>query len=138
MIDEQDLLDNSEIKISYIHASGPGGQNINKVNSAVRLNFNIYSSTSLDEESRHKLIKLQDSRIDKKGTITILARRFRNREMNRQDAIKRLVTLIQNALQTAPVRVPTHPTSSSKQKRVEMKLHRASLKKTRRKIFGEE
>lgn len=138
MIDEQGLVDRDEIKISYIHASGPGGQNINKVSNAVRLKFNIVSSKSFDEESREKLLKSQDSRIDTKGTITILARRFRNREMNRQDAIKRLITFIQNALRTSPVRVPTHATSSSKQKRIETKLHRGALKKIRRKNMYEE
>lgn len=137
-IDDMHWLDPGEISLSYIRSSGPGGQNINKVNSAVMLTFDAVQSQSLDKSTREQLMRSAGSRIDRRGVITILARRFRSQELNRSDAIDRLVELIRKAAKPVVPRLPTRSTLSSRRKRVTKKLRRGEIKKGRQKVRMEE
>lgn len=123
-----------ELKIIYIRSSGPGGQNINKVNTAVMLKFDIFKSTFLDTEIKERLLSIKDARIDQQGMITILARRYRSQELNRLDAINRLVSLIRKASYCKPRRFPTRATTASMKRRIETKRKRGEIKKSRQKV----
>lgn len=123
-----------ELKIIYIRSSGPGGQNINKVNTAVMLKFDIFKSTFLDTEIKERLLSIKDARIDQQGMITILARRYRSQELNRLDAINRLVSLIRKASYCKPSRFPTRATATSMKRRIETKRKRGEIKKSRQKV----
>ena len=121
-----------EIQFDFIRASGPGGQNVNKVSSAVQLRFNVKSSPSLPEEVRRRLVRLAGGRITLEGVLIIEAKRFRSQEQNRQDALDRLVALIRRAAERPKVRRPTRATLASKQRRLESKRRRSEIKKLRR------
>jgi ribosome-associated protein len=124
-------LDEEEIVLEFIRASGPGGQNVNKVSSAVQLRFDVNASLSLPEAIKARLIKLAGSRITEDGILVIEARRYRSQEQNRLDAINRLVTLIQRAAQPPKPRKDTHPTITSRAARREEKQHRSRTKRLR-------
>ena len=124
-------IDESEIKEDFIRSSGPGGQKVNKVSTAVKLRFNAARSASLPEEVRERLIRLAGKRVTEEGDIVIDARRFRTQERNRQDARERLVALIRKAAVKPKPRIKTHPTTSSKRRRLEEKQHRAEIKRMR-------
>ncbi|NQT24534.1 aminoacyl-tRNA hydrolase [candidate division KSB1 bacterium] len=121
----------SELQLEFIRSSGPGGQNVNKVATAVQLRFNILHSENLPVELKGRLIQLAGSRLTKDGYILIKAHRHRSQEQNRQDAIDRLVSLIQKASHKPKHRIPTRPTRSSKEKRLEQKQRRSHIKKLR-------
>ncbi len=121
-------LDESEIREYFTRASGPGGQNANKVATTVQLRFDVANSHSLPEEVRTRLISLADNRITKDGIIIIEARRFRTQGRNREDAIDRLVELIRDAAQRPKFRRKTRPTLGSKIRRLENKHHVAESK----------
>ena len=125
-------LDETELEFSAVRASGPGGQNINKVSSAVVLRFDL-NTCSLDEALRERLRKLPDRRISKSGVITIKAMRYRNQVRNREDAIERLRSLIDKAAKTKPKRIPTRPGKAAKRRRLEAKKRRSDIKATRAK-----
>lgn len=125
-------IDESEIKLDFIRASGPGGQNVNKVASSVQLRFDVRNSSSLESEVKERLIKLGGSRMTKDGILIIEAKRYRTQEQNRFDAIKRLITLIQKALEKPKVRKATRPSLTSKAARVGDKKKRGEVKKLRR------
>ena len=113
----------SELEFSGIRASGPGGQNVNKVSSAVHLRFNIRES-SLPAPYQQRLLNLKDQRISKEGVIIIKAQRYRSQEKNRLEAIQRLQALLQSVTKTAKVRKATKPSRSSQQRRMDKKsLH---------------
>ncbi|MFC1899548.1 alternative ribosome rescue aminoacyl-tRNA hydrolase ArfB [Chloroflexota bacterium] len=121
-------IDESEIQEHFVHASGPGGQNVNKVATAVQLRFNAANSPSIPEEVRRRLISLAGKRVAEDGTIIIVARRFRTQNKNREDATNRLVELIHKAAETPKFRRKTRPTLTSKIRRLESK-HRTTRNK---------
>ncbi len=127
-------LDESEIEYKFIRSSGPGGQNINKVSTAVQLRWNLGSSSCLPDHVRRRLIRLAGSRVSKEGVLIIEARRFRTRERNRRDALHRLVELIRKAAQKRKIRHSTKPTGAAKKRRLESKRRRSEIKRLRRTV----
>jgi ribosome-associated protein len=125
-------LDERELSESFIRASGPGGQNVNKVSSAVQLRFDVWRSPSLDGGTKRRLAALAGSRLTKDGELVITAERFRERERNRADALARLVELIQRAAVVPKRRRKTRPTKAAKERRLASKAARSRLKQTRR------
>ena len=123
-------IDENEIDISFVRASGPGGQNVNKLSTAVQLRFDTGRIT-LAPDVAARLGRLAGQRMTKEGVIVIHAQRFRSQERNRADAIDRLVELLREALVRPTPRRPTRPTLGSKQRRLEGKKHRSDVKAKR-------
>ena len=132
------VLDESELSFSFIRASGPGGQNVNKVSSAVQMRFDARRSPSLTDEVSARLQKLAGSRLTLDGVIVITAGRHRTQERNRADAIGRLVGLIAKAAAAPVKRRPTRPTKASRQRRLDAKARRAGVKSLRGRPPGDD
>jgi ribosome-associated protein len=124
-------LDENELKFEYVRATGPGGQNVNKVATSAQLRFDVAHSPSLPEAVRERLTRLGGSRMTGDGILIIEARRYRTQEQNRTDAIQRLIVLIHKAQETPVTRRKTRPTLSSKKKRLEEKKQRGEIKRGR-------
>lgn len=137
-ISPQVHIDEKELDFSYIRADGPGGQNVNKVATAVQLRFDITQSKSLTEGVKSRLIKLAGKRLTQDGVLVIEARRFRTQERNREDALARFRALIQRALTKPKSRKKTEPTRASQEKRLREKKQRGAIKKSRANPFIEE
>jgi ribosome-associated protein len=123
-------IDERELQIDFIRASGPGGQNVNKVATAVQLRFDMGAS-SLPKEVKARLIHLAGKRITGEGMLLIEAKRFRTQEQNREDAIQRFVELVRKALVKPKARKKTKPTAASKEERLKEKKRKGEIKKLR-------
>ena len=123
-----------EIKESFIRSSGPGGQNVNKVSTAVQLRFNVTNSPNLSTEIKNRLIEIAGSRISKDGTLVITASNSRVQSQNRDEALERLTNLILRASEIKKIRYPTQLSYTSKQKRIDIKVKHGQLKKMRGRV----
>jgi len=125
------IIDESELTERFIHASGPGGQNVNKVATAVELRFDVARSPNLPEAVRIRLMRLAGRRLSGEGILVISAQRFRSQSRNREDARTRLAALIRAAATPPKLRRATRPTRAAKQRRLDEKKHQATRKRDR-------
>jgi ribosome-associated protein len=128
----------AELEEHFIRASGPGGQNVNKLSTAVELRFDVRASPSLPEPVRHRLMRLAGQRLTKDGVLIIRAERFRTQERNRDDARERLAELVKRAAVAPKRRIKTRPSKAAKQRRIESKVQRGRLKRTRGRPVGQD
>ena len=123
-----------EISISAIRSQGAGGQNVNKVSTAIHIRFDVQASTAISDEYRERLLKVKDRRLSKDGVIVIKSQRYRSQDKNRLDALERLAEMIRKALVVEKPRQATKPSKKSRQKRLDEKTKRGRLKESRGKI----
>jgi ribosome-associated protein len=124
-------IEEREVEESFVRAAGPGGQNVNKVATAVQLRFDVRRSPSLPDDVRSRLEKLAGRRLIQAGVLIITAQRYRTQERNRQDALERLVALLRRAAVRPAPRRPTKPTAGARRRRLDAKNRRAGIKKLR-------
>ena len=131
VIDDRISLADGEVSERFVRSPGPGGQNVNKVATAVQLRFDARGSRSLPEDVRARLLELAGARATKHGEIVIDAHRFRTRQQNREDALQRLASLVRRAATVAKPRKPTRPSPAAVQRRTEDKRRRSQIKRAR-------
>ena len=131
-------IDESELKFSFSRASGPGGQNVNKVSTAVTLRWDVKSSPSLPQDVKTRVIKLAGTRMTTRGVLVINARRYRSQEKNREDALARLIALVKKAAAKPKKRKSTKPTRESKERRLDEKRRRSETKQRRKKTLDDD
>lgn len=131
-VKDEIAIDENELQFDFIRAAGPGGQNVNRVATAVQLRFDVRHSPSLPENVRARVIRLAGNQINKNGILIINARRFRTQTRNRQDALDRLVDIIQRATQRKKPRRKTKPSRAARERRLKQKRKRSQIKKLRR------
>ena len=124
-----------ELRLDFIRSSGPGGQNVNKVATAVQLRFDVFRSPSLPEDVRRRLVRIAGKKVSKEGVLLIDARRFRTQERNRQDAVDRLIHWVRRAAEKPKKRIKTKPTLSSRERRLEGKRQRSETKRLRKPLI---
>jgi len=127
-------LNENEIQLEFIRASGPGGQNVNKVSTAVQLRFDAAGSSVVNDAIYERLKKIAGRRMTTAGVLILKANRFRSQDQNRQDAVNRLVLLIQRAMEKPKQRRPTRPSAASRQRRLAAKRRRSEIKSRRKTI----
>jgi ribosome-associated protein len=125
----------TELRLDFIRSSGPGGQNVNKVATAVQLRFDVFTSPSLPEDVRRRLVRIAGKKVSKEGVLLIDARRFRTQERNRQDAVDRLIQWVRRAAEKPKKRIKTKPTLSSRERRLEGKRQRSETKRLRKPLI---
>ncbi len=131
-VNQKIRIDENELHEEFIRSSGPGGQNVNRVSTAVQLRFDAAHSSSLPDDIRNRLLKIAGKRVTREGELIIQADRYRTQEQNRQDARNRLVKLVLRAAVKPRIRKATKPTAASKKKRLEKKKQHGEKKKMRR------
>ena len=130
-VTDQIAIDERELEESFVRASGPGGQNVNKLSTAVQLRFDVRHSPSLPADARARLERLAGARLTRDGVLVIIAQRHRTQAANRADALERLLDLIRRAAVVPKKRRPTRPTRASRERRIESKKRRAGVKRLR-------
>ena len=133
-INENLTIPLQEISISAIRSQGAGGQNVNKVSTAIHIRFDVQASTAMSDEDRERLLKVKDRRLSKDGVIVIKSQRYRSQDKNRSDALERLAEMIRKALVEEKPRKATKPSKKSRQKRLDEKTKRGRLKESRGKV----
>ena len=127
-------LNENEIQLEFIRASGPGGQNVNKVSTAVQLRFDAAGSSAINDAIYERLKKIAGRRLTAAGVLILKANRFRSQDQNRQDAVNRLVLLIRRAMEQPKHRRPTRPSTAARQRRLAAKRHHGEIKRRRKSI----
>ena len=133
-INENISIPLAEIEISAIRSQGAGGQNVNKVSTAIHIRFDVRASTALSDEDKERVLRVKDQRLTKEGIIVIKSQRYRSQDKNRSDALEKLAEMISKALVIKKPRKPTKPTKKSQEKRLDEKTKRGRLKESRGKV----